>query len=137
MATADRQAIQNELTNLRSVCGQVYELAGCIGAPERVLNVLGAAADGKPLPNGGHFLPVTKDACSVVQSLRDRLVKRIHEVYEDRGVIEPADLRRAALEVQAFDHLLGAYLQLFAATSASVKEVMARVAEFDREWQRG
>lgn len=136
MTTADRRAIQNELTSLRSVCGQVYELAGCVGAPERVLNVLGAAADGKPLPNGGDFLPVTKDACSAVQSLRDRLVKRIHEVYEDRGVIAPADLRRAAREVRAFDNLLGAYLLLFAGAGASVKDVMARVAEFDREWQR-
>jgi hypothetical protein len=137
MTIADRQSVEQEIVRLRNVCAQAYQLAGCVGAPERVLEILSAAADGRPLPHGGEFLPITAEDCDAVHELRSRLVRRIHEVYQDGEVIEPDHLRRAANEVRQFDGPLGTRLLTCADTPASVGDVMQRVAEFDREWRRG
>jgi hypothetical protein len=137
MTIVDRQPVDEEIERLRNVCAQAYQLAGCVGAPERVLDILSAAADGRPLPHGGEFLPITAEDCDAVHELRDRLVRRIHEVYQDGEIIEPDHLRRAANEVRQFDGPLGTHLLKHADTSASVAGVMARVGEFDKEWRRG
>jgi hypothetical protein len=52
-----------EIDRLRDVCGQAYQLAGAVGAPERVLDVLAAAAAGDTLPHDGVFLPVAAAEC--------------------------------------------------------------------------
>ncbi len=45
------EAAVQELTHLRQLCAEVYQVAGALGAAPRVLDNLWAAADGKPLPH--------------------------------------------------------------------------------------
>lgn len=60
VAELERQRDEN--ARLRSVCAEAYQFAGEVGAPERVLDNLAAAADGRPLPHAS-FLPVTFSEC--------------------------------------------------------------------------
>jgi hypothetical protein len=46
-----------EITRLRSVCAEAYQMAGALGAPAKALDNLSAAASGSPLPHDT-FLPV-------------------------------------------------------------------------------
>jgi hypothetical protein len=62
----DVAALKAEVERLRMVCAEAYQFAGEVGAPERVLDNLSAAADGRPLPHET-FLPVTLDECDPVQ----------------------------------------------------------------------
>ena len=50
--------MESELDKLKSVCAQAYQLAGVVGAPEKVLNNLSDAASGKPLRHPDGFLPL-------------------------------------------------------------------------------
>ena len=64
--------LQLEIERLRRVCAEAYQLAGTVGAPERVLDTLAAAAAGRPLPHES-FLPVAAEECDEVAELRRRL----------------------------------------------------------------
>jgi hypothetical protein len=48
---AELEAAKAEIDRLRNLCSEVYQVAGALGADERVLDNLWAAADGKPLPH--------------------------------------------------------------------------------------
>jgi hypothetical protein len=54
-----------EIEILQRVCAEAYQFAGAVGAPERVLDNLLAAATGRELPHES-FLPVTADECERV-----------------------------------------------------------------------
>ena len=47
---------------LEEVCAEAYQLAGAVGAPERALDNLAAAAGGEPIPHAT-FLPVSAADC--------------------------------------------------------------------------
>ncbi len=68
----DRRALEQRVRDLERVCGEAYQLAGAIGAPERVLDVLAAAAGGKPIPQES-FLPIAADDCDEIRALHERL----------------------------------------------------------------
>lgn len=100
-----------ELEALRAVCAQAYQLAGAVAAPERVLDVLAAAADGRPLPHDGEFLPIAADDCGEVRALRDHLVVRIFKAHaDDQGFLSLDAWKTAALELGASDAPLSAHL---------------------------
>jgi hypothetical protein len=50
-AGAALEVARAEIDRLRDLCAQVYQVAGALGADDRVLDNLWAAADGKPLPH--------------------------------------------------------------------------------------
>lgn len=129
---ADLEAAGREIERLRHVCAQAIRFAAAVGAPDRVLDVLTAAATGTPLPHGGAFTPIAAGECRAIHELRNRLVRRIHEIYRDGDEIAPDNLVRAATEVGRFDSQLGAHLLQSATLKATVDEVMERVARFDR-----
>jgi hypothetical protein len=56
------RALQEEVDRLRQVCAEAYQFAGAVGAPERVLDNLAAAAAGRKLPHAT-FLPVSAEEC--------------------------------------------------------------------------
>ena len=66
------EALQRRIEELEQVCGEAYQFAGEVGAPERVLDNLAAAANGQPLPHES-FLPITADECEEVADLHARL----------------------------------------------------------------
>ena len=47
---------------LEQVCAEAYQLAGAVGAPEKALDNLAAAAGGEPIPHAT-FLPVSAEDC--------------------------------------------------------------------------
>ncbi len=51
----------NDVDTLRQVCAEMYQVAGVLGASEKVLDNLAAAASGKPLPHES-VLPYAVDA---------------------------------------------------------------------------
>jgi hypothetical protein len=63
----DRADLIAEIERLRAVCAEAYQFAGAVGAPERVLDNLAAAADGQPLPHAS-VLPVSAEECEPVPS---------------------------------------------------------------------
>ncbi len=52
------QDLEQRISVLEQVCAEAYQLAGTVGAPERALDNLAAAAEGKPIPHTT-FLPVS------------------------------------------------------------------------------
>lgn len=54
--------LEERISVLEQVCAEAYQLAGAVGAPERVLDNLAAAAEGKPIPRQS-FLPVSAADC--------------------------------------------------------------------------
>jgi len=56
---AELQAARAEIEQLRTLCAEVYQVAGTLGADVRVLDNLWAAADGKPLPHASLLPYVT------------------------------------------------------------------------------
>lgn len=64
--------ISDRIAVLEQVCAEAYQFAGTVGAPERVLDNLSAAVEGRPLPYLS-FLPVAAEECDEVRRLlRDR-----------------------------------------------------------------
>lgn len=61
-------ALRARVRQLETVIGEAYQLAGAVGAPERVLDNLSAAIDGGDLPHTT-FLPVLAEECGEVASL--------------------------------------------------------------------
>jgi hypothetical protein len=45
-------AIRAERDRLRQLCAELYQVAGALGADDRVLDNLWAAAAGEPIPHG-------------------------------------------------------------------------------------
>lgn len=66
--------LQDRIELLEDVVGQCYQLAGEVGAPPRVLDLLSAAVAGRPLP-AETFLPVVADECSEVAEARHALAR--------------------------------------------------------------
>ncbi len=60
--TSTRRQLEERIAVLQQVCAEAYQLAGAIGAPEKVLDNLEAAADGRPIPHAT-FLPVSAADC--------------------------------------------------------------------------
>ncbi|MCY4076122.1 MAG: hypothetical protein OXH04_11915 [Acidobacteria bacterium] len=54
--------LEQRISVLEQVCAEAYQLAGAVGAPEKVLDNLAAAAEGKPIPHAT-FLPVSAADC--------------------------------------------------------------------------
>lgn len=57
--------LKERISILEQVCAEAYQLAGAVGAPEKALDNLAAAAEGKPLPHAT-FLPVSAADCDEV-----------------------------------------------------------------------
>jgi hypothetical protein len=53
-ATADLKA---QIEELQRICGEAYQLAGTVGAPAHVLDILNDAAEGRST-RGRSFLPI-------------------------------------------------------------------------------
>ena len=54
--------LERRVSVLEEVCAEAYQLAGAVGAPERALDNLAAAAGGEPIPHAT-FLPVSAADC--------------------------------------------------------------------------
>ena len=54
--------LEQRISILEEVCGEAYQLAGAVGAPEKALDNLAAAAGGQPIPHPT-FLPVSAADC--------------------------------------------------------------------------
>ena len=61
-STNTRAQLEQRIADLQQVCAEAYQLAGAIGAPEKALDNLAAAANGKPIPHAT-FLPVSAADC--------------------------------------------------------------------------
>jgi hypothetical protein len=72
--TSDRtlDALTDRVAALERVCAEVYQFAGTVGAPLRVLDLLAAAAHGEPLPQAS-ILPIAAEECDAVAELQTRL----------------------------------------------------------------
>ena len=57
-----RKELKQRIASLQMVCGEAYQLAGAVGAPEKALDNLAAAAYGRPIPHAT-FLPVSAADC--------------------------------------------------------------------------
>lgn len=79
MATEHEQlaALQRRVDDLARVCAEAYQFAGEVGAPERVLDNLSAAAEGQPIPHES-MLPVLADECDAISELRSKLEQVRH-----------------------------------------------------------
>ena len=64
VAERDRRIrdLEQRISALEQVCAEAYQLAGAVGAPEKALDNLAAAAEGKPIPHAT-FLPVSVADC--------------------------------------------------------------------------
>lgn len=60
--TRTRRQLEERIGVLQKVCAEAYQLAGAIGAPEKALDNLAAAAAGRPIPHAT-FLPVSAADC--------------------------------------------------------------------------
>jgi hypothetical protein len=69
------EALRQRVEALQDLCGAAYQLAGNVGAPERWLDALVAAAHGEPIPDLDPLFPITADDCQVVADLRARLAR--------------------------------------------------------------
>ena len=58
-----RTQLKRRIAILQQVCTEAYQLAGAVGAPEKALDNLSAAANGKPIPHAT-FLPVSAADCN-------------------------------------------------------------------------
>ena len=54
--------LEQRISVLEQVCAEAYQLAGAVGAPEKALDNLAAAAGGEPIPHAT-FLPVSAADC--------------------------------------------------------------------------
>ena len=54
--------LEQRVSVLEQVCAEAYQLAGAVGAPEKALDNLAAAAGGEPIPHAT-FLPVSASDC--------------------------------------------------------------------------
>ena len=54
--------LEQRISILERVCAEAYQLAGAVGAPERALDNLAAAAGGEAIPHAT-FLPVSAADC--------------------------------------------------------------------------
>lgn len=54
--------LEQRIVVLEQVCAEAYQLAGAVGAPEKALDNLAAAAEGEPIPHET-FLPVSAADC--------------------------------------------------------------------------
>ena len=74
----DNAELRAELARLREVCGEAYQMAGQVGAAERILDNLSDAANGRPLRHET-FLPVTDDDFSEL-ARKDELQYKAEEL---------------------------------------------------------
>jgi hypothetical protein len=65
-------ALTDRVAALERVCAEIYQFAGAVGAPVRVLDLLHAAAQGEPLPDAS-ILPIAAEECDAVAELQTRL----------------------------------------------------------------
>lgn len=68
----DLVALRNRVHTLEELCAEVYQFAGEVGAPARVLDALWAAAQGRPVP-AHDILPVHAEECREVAVLQSQL----------------------------------------------------------------
>jgi hypothetical protein len=54
---------------LESLCAELYQVLGTVGAPAAVLDKVWAAADGQPIPRV-ELLPIDEDAFAAVRERR-------------------------------------------------------------------
>ncbi len=54
--------LEQRISVLEQVCAEAYQLAGAVGAPEKALDNLAAAAEGEAIPHET-FLPVSAADC--------------------------------------------------------------------------
>ena len=80
--TAELAALKARTSILESVCGEAYQMAGQVGAAERILDNLSDAANGRPLRHET-FLPVTDDDFSELTALKTRN----EELERDRAIV--------------------------------------------------
>jgi hypothetical protein len=76
------EALSNRVAALEELCGQIYQFAGEVGAPARVLDALWSAAQGQALP-ARDILPVRADECSEVAALQ-RQMEEIRSIVGKR-----------------------------------------------------
>ena len=74
----ERECLRARIAHLEEVCAAVYQFAGEVGAPVRLLDMLWAEADGKTTDLDG-LLPVLAEECDEIAALRRQLedVRRI------------------------------------------------------------
>ena len=78
MATTELDRLRRRLAALEGVCAEAYQVAGAVGAPERVLDQLHAASEGKPLPYAT-VLPIAAADCAEVAEVH-AILRRVSEL---------------------------------------------------------
>jgi hypothetical protein len=83
-----------ELERLRDLCSEVYQVAGALGASDRVLDNLWAAAAGKPIPHDT-LLPYApeQNPKSVASDKRRAARKRVASTANRKAVGRPRKTR--------------------------------------------
>jgi len=74
---------------LEALCAEMYQVAGAVGTPERILDQLSAAANGKPLPHES-VLPFDASECTPLPSVAGAALGR-----RNKGVTSPAKAKAA------------------------------------------
>jgi hypothetical protein len=94
--------LRQRVAELEGVCAEAYQLAGAVGAPERVLDQLHAAAEGKALPHAT-MLPIAAEDCAevaepraIVGQIGDLLARRVYEATGRLGGIARSAAKGAA-----------------------------------------
>ena len=85
-AEAELGRLRARVAALERLCAEVYQFAGEVGAPVRVLDALWTAASGDPIPEDS-ILPITADECDEVANLR-AAIERV------RDAVNPARIPR-------------------------------------------
>lgn len=81
-STNTRTQLEQRIAVLQQVCAEAYQLAGAVGAPEKALDNLSAAANGKPIPHAT-FLPVSAADCD---ELADAETTRANKHRSDSSI---------------------------------------------------
>ena len=81
-STTTRTQLEQRVAVLQQVCAEAYQLAGAVGAPEKALDNLAAAANGEPIPHAT-FLPVSAADCD---ELADAETVRANKHRSDSSV---------------------------------------------------
>lgn len=71
---------------LRNLCGEMYQIAGSLGAPANVLDNLSCAAQGLPLPHET-LLPFRADVLAWIERLAEEWRRRATASMEEAGRI--------------------------------------------------
>lgn len=88
-SVSETETLRARVSHLEALCADAYQLAGAVGAPERFLDALWAAAQGEEVPAGDR-LPISAVECDEVRS-REALLDDLRKLL---GISAASELGR-------------------------------------------